>query len=97
MLEPLGTRIQLALAAMNAEAPVDRPELDALFRRLLAEDAGERRRATQRIWEIWCSHPEEAAVRALRSAVNAMEKGKLRDAGATLDAMVGRWPEWAEA
>ena len=97
MLEPLGTRIQFALAAMNAEAPVDTPELDTLFRRLVVEDAGERRRATQRIWEIWCSHPEEAAVRALRSAVNAMEKGKLRDAGATLDAMVGRWPEWAEA
>ena len=97
MLEPLRTRIQFALAAMNAEAPADTPELDALFRRLLADDADERRRATQRIWEIWCSHAEEAAVRAMRSAVNAMEKGKLRDAGVILDTMVGRWPEWAEA
>ncbi|MYE10149.1 MAG: hypothetical protein F4X99_00495 [Gammaproteobacteria bacterium] len=97
MLEPLGTRIQFALAAMNAEAPPDTPELDALFQRLLADDADERRRATQRIWEIWCSHAEEAAARAMRSAVNAMEKGKLRDAGVILDTMVGRWPEWAEA
>lgn len=97
MLEPLDTRIQFALAAMNAEAPPDTPELDVLFQRLLADDADERLRATQRIWEIWCSHPEEAAVRAMRGAVNAMETGKLRDARVILDAMVGRWPEWAEA
>lgn len=97
MLEPLRTRIQFALAAMNAEVPPVTPELDALFQRLLADDADERRRATRRIWEIWCSHGEEPAVRAMRSAVNAMEKGKLRDAGVILDTMVDRWPEWAEA
>lgn len=97
MLEPLHTRIQFALAAMNAEAPSDTPELDVLFRRLLADDTDERLRATQRIWEIWCSHPEEAAARAMRNAVNAMEAGKRRDARVILDAMIGRWPEWAEA
>ena len=97
MLEPLHTRIQFALAAMNAEAPADTPELDVLFRRLLADDTDERLRATQRIWEIWCSHPEEAAARAMRNAVNAMEAGKRHDARVILDAMIGRWPEWAEA
>ena len=97
MLEPLHTRIQLALAAMNAEAPSDTPELDALFDRLRDGDAEERRRATLRIWAIWCSHREEDAVRAMRGAISALEAGNLGAAGRTLDAMVGRWPEWAEA
>ena len=38
MLESLQTRIHLALAAMNAAAPLDTPELDLLFQRLHASD-----------------------------------------------------------
>ena len=97
MLEPLGARIHLALAAMNAEPPADTPELDALFARLRTGGAEARRQATRRIWAIWCSHAEEDAVQAMRSAIGAMETGDLGRAGVTLDAMVARWPEWAEA
>ena len=97
MLEPLRARIDLALAAMNVEPPTETPELDPLFQRLRTGNAEERRQATGRIWAIWCSHPEEDAVRAMHSAVSALEAGKLGNAGVTLDAMVGRWPEWAEA
>ncbi len=97
MLESLQTRIHLALAAMNAPAPPGTPELDLLFQRLQSGDAEERRGATQRIWAIWCSHRDEGAARAMRNAVSALEAGDLANAGGTLDAMVGRWPEWAEA
>lgn len=31
MFDPIGTRINLALAAMNAPSPSDTPELDRLF------------------------------------------------------------------
>ena len=97
MFDPIRTRIDLALVAMNAAPPAGR-ELDALFSRLRRAD-GERERATteRRIWSVWCSHEDQQAKRGLRDVMEALEIGDLTGAGETLDTLVERWPDWAEA
>ena len=98
MFDPVASRIDLALAAMNAEPPPDTPELDVLFAELCrAGGRRERMEAMQRIWAIWCSHEDAAAARAMQRVVAAFDHGDLADAGTTLDAMIERWPAWAEA
>ena len=98
MFDPVTSRIDLALVAMNAELPADTPELDALFAKLrTARETIERRATTQRIWSVWCSHAEPAAVDAMRTVVEAFDSGELDHVGETLDRMVDRWPDWAEA
>ena len=98
MFDPVASRIDLALAAMNAELPTDTPELDGLFAKLrTASDNTERRATTQRIWTVWCSHAEAAAADAMRTVVEAFDSGELDHVGETLNNMVDRWPDWAEA
>lgn len=98
MFDPVASRIDLALAAMNAELPTDTPELDALFAQLrAARENSERRAATQRIWSVWCSHADAAAATDMRTVVEAFDSGELDQIGETLDRMVHRWPDWAEA
>ena len=97
MLDAHAMPIHLTLAAMNAEPPSDTPELDGLFEKLRTGSAEDRARTRGRIWAIWCSHPEDDAVHAMRSAVSALETGNLTNARGTLDAMVTQWPDWAEA
>lgn len=98
MFDPVGSRIDLALAAMNADLPTDTPELDALFATLqTSRENRERRATTQRIWSIWCSHEDVEATRAMRRVVEAFDSGELGDVGEVLDGMIGRWPNWAEA
>ncbi len=98
MFDPIATRIDLALAAMNAEPPADTSELDALFAKLrTAGNPREREQTEQQIWTVWCAHEHEAAARAMETAIRAMEAGDLARAGETLDAMVEHWPDWAEA
>ena len=96
MFDPIGTRINLALAAMNAAPPADTPELDVLFDKLGtgARDCAE---TEQQIWTIWCSHEDDAAARAMHAAVRTLEASDFVSAGKTLDRMVRRWPSWAEA
>lgn len=96
MFDPIGTRINLALAAMNAPPPSDTPELEALFVKLGA--AGRDRAETeQQIWTIWCAHEDDAAARAMHSAIRALNASDFVSAGKTLDGMIRRWPSWAEA
>lgn len=98
MFDPVASRIDLALAAMNAELPADTPELDALFAKLrAAREDTERLATTQRIWSVWCFHADAAAADAMRSVVEAFDSGELDHVGVTLDGMVDRWPDWAEA
>lgn len=98
MFDPVASRIDLALAAMNAELPTDTPELDALFAKLrTAREKTERLATTQRIWSVWCSHADPAAADAMRTVVEAFDSGELGHVGETLDGMVHRWPDWAEA
>ena len=98
MFDPVGSRIDLALAAMNADLPTDTPELDALFTRLqTVRENRERRATTQRIWSIWCSHEDVEATRAMHGVVEAFDSGELGDVGEVLDGMIERWPNWAEA
>ncbi|MDE0053919.1 MAG: hypothetical protein OXT64_06650 [Gammaproteobacteria bacterium] len=96
MFDPIGTRINLALAAMNAPPPGDTPELDRLFARLGA-GGNDREETERRIWTIWCSHESDAAARAMHAAIVAIEASDFASAGKTLDRMVRRWPDWAEA
>lgn len=98
MFDPVATRIELALAAMNAEPPGDTPELDELFASLRVAD-GTRRRSeiAQRIWAVWCSHEDVEAAQAMQTVMGAFDYGDLASAAQTLDAMIGRWPDWAEA
>lgn len=95
MFDPIGTRINLALAAMNAPPPPGTPELDLLFAKLA--DARDRVDTQERIWTIWCSHPDDAAARAMHAAIRSLEGNDFDRAGKTLDRMVQRWPNWAEA
>ena len=66
MFDPIGMRINLALAAMNAPPPTDTPELDILFAKLGA-DGSDRAETEQQIWTIWCSHEDDAAARAMHA------------------------------
>lgn len=98
MFDPLASRIELALGAMNTALPTDTPELDALFAKLRSSrEDGQRRETTHRIWSIWCSHEDVAAADAMRTVVEAFDTGELAEVEQTLDTMVGRWPGWAEA
>ena len=98
MFDPIGTRIEFALTAMNALPPVDTPELDALFARLrTAPDARQRAATEHRIWLLWCAHRDNEATRRMRSVIDAFEVGDWTGARETLDALIDRWPEWAEA
>lgn len=97
MFDPLATRIDLALAAMNARPPSDTPELDALFARLRTASGRERTETTQRIWANWHSHEEAAARETMQAVIAAFDFGDLDRMGEALDAMVERWPDWAEA
>ena len=96
MFDPIGMRINLALAAMNAAPPTDTPELDILFAKLGA-DGGDRAETEQQIWTIWCSHEDDAAARAMHAAIRALSANDFVTAGKTLDRMIRRWPSWAEA
>ena len=96
MFDPIGMRINLALAAMNAPPPTDTPELDILFAKLGA-DGGDRAETEQQIWTIWCSHEDDAAARAMHAAIRALSANDFVTAGKTLDRMIRRWPSWAEA
>ena len=98
MFDPVASRIDLALRAMNTDLPTDTPELDALFARLrTVRQNRERRATTQRIWSIWCSHEDVDATQAMRGVIEAFDSGELGDAGEVLDGMIVRWPNWAEA
>jgi len=98
MFDPVASRIDLALVAMNAPLPGDTPELDVLFDRLrTARENRERLETTQRIWTVWCSHHDAKATQAMRAVVEAFDAGELARVGETLDGMVERWPDWAEA
>lgn len=95
MFDPIGMRINLALAAMNAPPPGDTPELDSLFAKLGA-DKHDRAEIERQIWTVWCSHENDAAVRAMHGAMLALEASDFSGAGKMLDRMVRRWPDWAE-
>ena len=98
MFDPIAARIELALAAMDAEPPANTPELDTLFAKLQLVDSGRERDDTEeRIWSVWCSHGNAEAEQAMQSAIDAFTFGDLGGAAATLDTMVERWPDWAEA
>ena len=96
MFDPIGTRISLALAAMNAPPTADTPELDVLFAKLGAggRDLAE---TEQQIWTIWCSHKDDAAARAMHAAIRSLTASDFVSARKTLDRMIRRWPSWAEA
>jgi len=96
MFDPIGTRINLALAAMNAPPPSGTPELDVLFAKLRA-GGPDPDKTEQQIWTIWCSHEDDAAARAMHSAIRALTASDFVRAGKTLDRMIRRWPSWAEA
>lgn len=96
MFDPIGTRINLALAAMNAPPPSDTPELDVLFAKL-GTGGPDPDKTEQQIWTIWCSHEDDAAARAMHSAIRALTASDFARAGNTLDRMIRRWPSWAEA
>lgn len=96
MFDPIGTRINLALAAMNAPPPADTPELDVLFAKLGTGDP-DPAKTEQQIWTVWCSHADDVAARAMHSAIRALTASDFARAGKTLDRMIRRWPSWAEA
>ena len=98
MFDPITSRIDLALAAMNSSLPTDTPELDLLFERLrTTTDKQARSDVEQRIWAIWCSHEETIAATSMKNVMDSFEAGDLEDAGNTLDGLIERWPGWAEA
>lgn len=98
MFDPINTRIDLALAAMNTTPPEDTPELDALFERLRAATSQPgRAEIEQRIWAVWCSHEDTAAATGMKQVVDAFETGDFQSADERLSDLIGRWPNWAEA
>ena len=98
MFDPITSRIDLVLSAMNASLPVDTPELDELFERLrTTRNTRARSDVEQRIWAVWCSHEDNAAATAMKRVIDAFETGDLDTAAERLDDLIDRWPHWAEA
>lgn len=97
MFHPILTRVELAFLAMDAPPPANTPELDGLFGELRA-GGGRRKRAetADRIWSLWCTHPEAEATATMRSVIDAFEFGDFKSIEETLDGMAERWPGWAE-
>ena len=98
MLNSITMRIEQLLVSMMTATVAGTPEVDALFGRLCgADDPGDRADAEQRIWAIWCGHQDADAARAMGAVIAAFETGVTADADRELNAMVERWPQWAEA
>lgn len=97
MFHPILARVELAFVAMDGSPPDDTPELDTLFARLRTA-GGQRQRAetADRIWSLWCTHPDAEATAAMRSVIDGFEFGDFKGIEETLDNMAERWPGWAE-
>lgn len=102
-----GERLQeriWAVAELIGDLPAAPPachrgdELAAAFAALdSAAEPEARQRTEERIWAIWCDHPDALARTALARAVHDMSAGRLEAAQAKLDALVEARGEWAEA
>ena len=97
-LHPIALRID-RLLTMLGTAPVPASgELVALFELVHTDsDTAVRAKAEARIWSIWCSHDDPNAAHAMQRAIAALGSGQLTEAGRLLDALIQRWPAWAEA
>jgi tetratricopeptide (TPR) repeat protein len=88
----------LLAGAARTPAPVLPRRLDALFRRLAAAasdpDAAE---TEDLIWGLWMEYPVEVAADRLEEATRLIAGRELEHAEALLDALVTRYPDFAEA
>ena len=62
-------------------------------------DAGESARiaAEERIWTIWCDHPDAQAKEKMVAGIRLLAAGELTQAEAVFDELIERLPGWAEA
>ena len=80
-----------------AVASWQRPVLDELFDALgNAQHELVGAGAERRIWSIWCSHQDMRAQAQMQEATRAIATRDYPAAERLLDALVERWPEWAE-
>ncbi len=53
--------------------------------------------AEERIWAIWCDHPESQAKARMAEGIRSLAAGDLVEAEAAFDELIADYPAWAEA
>ena len=72
-------------------------DLAASFEALRNSTGTERETVEERIWAIWCDHPELNAKTAMRRSIDLLARRELTDAMAEFANLTERYPAWAEA
>ena len=89
--------IEQVLHTLGTAMPPENEVLDGLFERLRQEsDPNIAVELEQRIWASWCDHEEADGIREMSEVVRDFQGADLENASDRLDAMVARWPGWAE-
>lgn len=72
-------------------------DLAACFGDLRLKNEAARVETEERIWAIWCDHPEPQTKAQMSSGIRLLADGKLDQAEAVFGQLIERHPEWAEA
>jgi tetratricopeptide (TPR) repeat protein len=97
--ELVDSAFMTVLACPTRRPAVHLPKrLGTLFRNLVAAPSGEEADTIEEmIWAMWISHPEPSAASDMSAALDALMMGASDLAGAMLDKLVARYPDWPEA
>ena len=72
-------------------------DLAACFEALRHSTGTERTNVEERIWAIWCDHPELQAKTAMRRGIGLLARRELTEAMVEFGNLAERYPAWAEA
>ncbi len=72
-------------------------DLAACFGELGLKSAAARVEIEERIWTIWCDHPEPQAKTQMSLGIRLLAAGELDQAEAVFDQLIEHHPEWTEA
>ena len=72
-------------------------DLAACFGDLGLKNEAARVETEERIWTIWCNHPEPQTKAQMSLGIRLLTAGKLDQAEAVFGQLIERHPEWAEA
>ena len=94
----LGCLLALLLAVSGGlRADQTDPRLDRLFARLqVTQDLAEAKLIEQAIWQLWIRTDDELLNLEVAAGIAAMHEGKLAEALRIFDAVVARYPNYAE-
>ena len=98
-ISPMDRALELILSLDQLQPANNLPsELDGLFAELSLLDLPEPIEVIEgTIWALWCSHPDDGAVKRMERVIGGLTKGKLEATERLLDSLIRDYPDWAEA